>query len=60
MDKNRTQRNEIIEEENRIKQERQNQLQQNKQTEGSNDKQHCGYPCYPRPKPHNPVVIIQL
>ena len=58
MDKNRTQRNEIIEEENRTKQERQKQLQQNKQIEDSNDKQHYGYPYYPRPrpKPHNPVV----
>ena len=38
MDKNRTQRSEKIEEENRIKKERQKLLQQNKQSEDSNDK----------------------
>ncbi len=56
MDKNRMQRNEKIEEENRLKQERQKQLQQNKQTEDANDTQHYGYPYYPRRPLYKPVV----
>jgi len=62
MDDNRTQRNEIAEEENRKKQARQKQLQQDNQTEiyggngNYNNTQHYGYPYYPRRKPNKPVV----
>ena len=54
-DENRKEREEIIAEENRLKQEKQKQLQQQQQAEKNNENQNYGYP-YPRRLPGRPVV----
>ena len=62
MDENRTKRNEMISEENRLKRERQQQAaEQFKQEEADSEKQHYGYPYLARPgppiRPRPPIAV---
>ena len=64
MDENRTKRNEMVSEENRLKRERQKQAaEQFKEQEPASEEEHYGYPYLARPRPPirpRPPVAVPL